>query len=640
MISAITFASSLANPTSNITINVIRPISDALVGDNLQVVVAVNSLYEVQTVKARVESRETDLVFSGTAYCDIMPPSKCHPGWTGNISLIGVSRGVKELTSIATDVFSNTAQVTISFIYDQPPKLTVQAPIAFSVATPLIQLAASCSDDDPAGCASIKVFAGGCYGAILASGKSVIDTNSSLASFDGQSLTVCFWAQDTNGQPTIESRNVFVESSYKLTEIESVGGKILDVQPDRILFLDNSNFLKIRNRLSGQDSTVPPIPGKAPTYGFLSPKGAIFEVRDNNPSYNNSFIYDWSEGVLTNLDFEYASSLKVKGNYAVWNGSPQLILRDLLSGINTTVSTSAGTNDVADTGEVVYTQGDAPYQVYRYRGGINTQLTNDVNLYKIYPSTDGINVVYRKQSPDAVPAMLKSYAIAMYGTGGEIILAPARTQEPNPGPDYQLNNGWIAYTKLDASEQLQIWTRSPTGVDNQVSFFATSSRINSLAPNGDVTFNNGNRLYLARYNATPIDIGTDLGKSFWQDGEWFVTIGRSLFQVDTTKPPLYILTVSPSGTGSGNVTGNGINCSWNGSSGSGICNVMLAENTAVTLNASPSNDSTFVGWIGCSGSGSGCSGTGDCKFDITETSGLGVVFNKVSYIYLPLIFSN
>jgi len=102
------------------------------------------------------------------------------------------------------------------------------------------------------------------------------------------------------------------------------------------------------------------------------------------------------------------------------------------------------------------------------------------------------------------------------------------------------------------------------------------------------------------------------------------------------------LTVSPTGTGSGTVTGNGINCSWNGSSSSGICSVSLTENTAVSLSAYPAAGSSFGGWLNGSGSAVGCSGTGNCAFTIAAASGVDPHFviggpTQLRSIYLPLI---
>jgi alpha-tubulin suppressor-like RCC1 family protein len=102
------------------------------------------------------------------------------------------------------------------------------------------------------------------------------------------------------------------------------------------------------------------------------------------------------------------------------------------------------------------------------------------------------------------------------------------------------------------------------------------------------------------------------------------------------------LTVSPSGTGSGTVTGNGIDCTWNGNSSSGTCSVTLAANTVVSLNAAPGSGSTFAGWTGGSGSAAGCSGTGNCAFSITASSWVGAPFTRTGplYLYLPSIFRN
>ena len=99
----------------------------------------------------------------------------------------------------------------------------------------------------------------------------------------------------------------------------------------------------------------------------------------------------------------------------------------------------------------------------------------------------------------------------------------------------------------------------------------------------------------------------------------------------------YNMTVIPSGAGSGTVTGNGLNCSWNGSSSSGTCSASLAHNTAVSLTASSGIGSAFSGWSGGSGSAEGCNGTGTCAFNMTEVSGIGSIFIQKSSIYLPLI---
>ncbi len=72
----------------------------------------------------------------------------------------------------------------------------------------------------------------------------------------------------------------------------------------------------------------------------------------------------------------------------------------------------------------------------------------------------------------------------------------------------------------------------------------------------------------------------------------------------TTPPPppsQRTLTVTPpGGTGSGSITGTGINCP-------GDCTGTYADGTAVTLSANPAAGSPFAGWSGA------CSGTGSCQ---------------------------
>jgi hypothetical protein len=85
-----------------------------------------------------------------------------------------------------------------------------------------------------------------------------------------------------------------------------------------------------------------------------------------------------------------------------------------------------------------------------------------------------------------------------------------------------------------------------------------------------------------------------------------------------TATPLYVLTVTDSGTGSGTVTSNsgGINCG-------STCTGSYTSGTSVTLTASASSGSTFTGWSGaCSGSASTCTLAMSAAKSVTATFSL------------------
>ena len=83
--------------------------------------------------------------------------------------------------------------------------------------------------------------------------------------------------------------------------------------------------------------------------------------------------------------------------------------------------------------------------------------------------------------------------------------------------------------------------------------------------------------------------------------------------------PTYQLTVSKDGTGSGKVTANGLDC---GSD----CSEQYAENAQITLTATPSADSAFVGWAGA------CTGTeSSCQVILTEAQTVTATFNLVKH---------
>jgi poly(hydroxyalkanoate) depolymerase family esterase len=74
------------------------------------------------------------------------------------------------------------------------------------------------------------------------------------------------------------------------------------------------------------------------------------------------------------------------------------------------------------------------------------------------------------------------------------------------------------------------------------------------------------------------------------------------------------LTVTKAGTGSGAVSGSGINCGT-------TCTASIATGTSATLTATPASGSTFAGWSGA------CSGTASCVVAMTAAQSVGATFN-------------
>jgi hypothetical protein len=88
----------------------------------------------------------------------------------------------------------------------------------------------------------------------------------------------------------------------------------------------------------------------------------------------------------------------------------------------------------------------------------------------------------------------------------------------------------------------------------------------------------------------------------------------------------YVLTVNNDGSGTGRVTGSGIDCG-------AICDKQYIEGTLITLQAESSANSIFEGWNGA------CSGTETtCQITMTEAQNVIATFNLVSTFY-PLTVS-
>jgi hypothetical protein len=258
---------------------------------------------------------------------------------------------------------------------------------------------------------------------------------------------------------------------------------------------------------------------------------------------NGSELYSWQE---TNVISFGPGNLKVVigDTAALWVLNGGFILRDIVRTNQQAFvaplggEAFPGTFDLGPNLDLVYTAGIEV--VYRnrpaspaepYLNRTNTLLTA-TGGYR--PITDGSRIIYTRNT--------NNNAVEI------VMLTPPENKERlslwptswGAHVQYQMNNGWVAFTKPGSTEQSQIWTRSPSGTDAQRSFFSTSSKLESLGPQGEVTFLNPfnpaimpTGRYLALPGALPILISSASGRVKWDGGKLLLLLGRSLFEVGT-----------------------------------------------------------------------------------------------------------
>ena len=489
-----------------------KPSAGALVGDNLSIVVETGSTWEVQTVTAAVAGRMTNLTYTANV------------GWTGNLSLAGLSQGQQMLQINATDVFSNSSQAQQSFVYDRPPVLTLLEPTLPALGRTQLRVRAIATTDSPAG-AFIGVYSPDFFGLgpLLASATNNLDTVIDVSKWDGLSLRLAFYATDPTGQTSITNVTVYVVGDTNVLEVDRVSGTIRDYSAESILFTEGT-VLKTKSRTTGVETVLldrPDIVVGGNT--FLTPRGAIF----------GSFgifgfpleLYEIRDQALVDLG-AYPANLVVKGNYAIWIAGATLMLRDLWAGTNVVVSTDAvnNSNDVAANGDVVYWTGD--FSIYRYRNGISTRLADG-----IYPVTDGINVAYFTGSPSFTN-------VALFDGTNESILGSI-LGSPNAGAAPRLIGGWTAFNRLGNGPS-QVWTRSPSGVLAQKTFFGISSSLSGLDPNGEVIVTSPASQPAWLYFPPDFNVKFgpwNFGTFTWIQGNWYAALGSSLVTITVPSAP-------------------------------------------------------------------------------------------------------
>ncbi len=534
-----------ASSGESISITVIYPRLYALTDSVLNIEVSVFSTYPISSVTANIRGRQ--IVLNGYP-----------PYYAGALSLVGLPQDTLTVQIVATDVQSNQMTVSQPFIYDRAPVLIVESPLSWSVASTLLHIKARCIDS--AGC-SLSVSgdgSGGMNSSVIYPGSS-IDSTIDLSGNEGFGH-ITIWAYDKLGQNTVESKQIFVENSPNLIPLFAANDQILDFNYNS-LFVSNPSWgqrdantdlnpyvsrSRVVNIITG-DSAVLPYQGSLsvnlepnPTQNhFLTPYSAIFSVADTSTRLTS--LYDFSGGSLDSLGpLNSGVSLRVSGNYAIWSNASTLYLRQLQTGTDAIISSSAANwrSDVTSSGIVAYAGSD--HNIYRYANNVSTAITQGPeNKWDLYPVTDGSIIIYTRSDPCCTD---QHYSLRLYNGISDTLLSDMDTIEPSPMGNYQLNNGYIAYTKPDSAYHLQVWLMDTSGMSSQITTFSRNSTIDVLGPNGDMTFFTGTgpftyqRFFANRSTRQVTSLGGRNGQIYYRNSTWYLALGRMLYEID---PALY-----------------------------------------------------------------------------------------------------
>lgn len=526
-VAAVSFTAKAAAMTPEVTLSVQSPGEGQTVGEAMRVTATVVSTYQLAGVSATAGGRTVALDFGPYG-------SRGGNAWSAVLSLAGQPRGSVGLVVTATDVLAHAADAVLGVNLDRAPAVGVSSPTDGAVARPRVDLAASCSDDDAAGCVSLVASVNG---TVLASAKNALAQTLDLSAYEGRTISLVVVGTDTAGQSSAVTRTLYVESSPVLSVRAVVGGPVWDLSGARILHVDLSTpvpALKILDSQTGSAQTLetgPDLLGTWGGYGFLTSSGALYVHGSvGNDVYPYAWLYEWRAGALTRLTgLDSAQSLRMAGNWAIYNLGSELWRRDLGTGVSTLVTAAAGNwmNDVAADGDVVYWGQD--YNVYRWRAGSTQALTANPSggTWNTYPVTDGTNMVYRTHTPCC---STQTYRIVVHDGTQPSYLTSATTAEPSPVSGYTAAGGHVAYAAEDATKTLQIWRRGPGGVE-QLTFFGSSSRIDAMLPDGTVLLTQQQQRYLARPGEALRAIGSALGRVIVRDGLAWVIIDRTVLAV-------------------------------------------------------------------------------------------------------------
>ncbi len=512
--------------TATVDISIVTPSADALVSDNLTVEIITTSAIDISSLELDFSGTVTSFNLTNTLSCSGLT---CQSEFQASLDITGFSSGSYIYTVNVTDIDGTVNTQSSRIEINRFPTLSITNPTNNEVFSGVVPINAVCTDTESI-CTITAEISG-----VSVSGEGVLDSELDLTSYIGSTVAVKVTAEDANGQKTVENINLAIEDLNNVQLVKAFQYEIIDFNSSKVLELfDNAanDALYISEIISDSREQIlfnRDVDIRSGPTSFLTPYGAIFI--EQSGSVLTSELFDWNNGALISLGQpNSASFLKTAGDYAIWSQGTTLWKRNLNTQQNVTMNTGAGNwqNDVGENGVVAYWSSSPNYEIIRNVNGIETTLASDVNYWNTYVKTDGSNFIYRKH--DACCSN-QEYALYFHDGTNETQLTAFSLNEPSYSRDYFINNGWVAYTDEGNLGQKHVWSQSPGLARVQRTSFATSSYIEHLAPNGEMMIINNSKRYLSKIDATITEIGSMNGKAKYINGNWYLSLGNSLYQI-------------------------------------------------------------------------------------------------------------
>src|SRR5262249_22667780 len=210
--------------------------------------------------------------------------------------------------------------------------------------------------------------------------------------------------------------------------------------------------------------------GQTPSYGFLSPSGAIFATIGGDVTQNTLGLFSGAQTVRLGSLNSFALGLRVSGDYAIWSGqvsqgpieSPNVsvYLTRLGSGVTADLRTFPGAvppvpslgnnnNDVTSQGVAVawssagFTgpgSSNVDYNIIRFQNGMSSRITSSPgNIFNIYPRTDGSSYLYTREQV----CCSTSFSLLVLNRNGVERTLRDGTVRAQPDLDYRITGGWV-----------------------------------------------------------------------------------------------------------------------------------------------------------------------------------------------------